>query len=231
MNLLLRCRDIAETRAFYRDVLGFEVRDAANGTVSAIKGADTLIFSILDALGATPSLSGTLYFFVRDLDAYYALLKDRVSFAWPLQDMPYGTREFAVRDCNGYTLAFAQDRTGPAAPVPILRSFDEAKAREFYIDFLGFQVDWQHRFEPGLPLYMQVSKGACVLHLSEHHGDATPGAALRIETSGLDALRDALLAKQYKNARPGIVDQPWGRDMAIADPFGNRLIFTTLLRP
>jgi len=40
--------------------------------------------------------------------------------------------------------------------IPILRSFDEAKAREFYLGFLGFKVDWEHRFEPGLPLYMQV---------------------------------------------------------------------------
>ena len=36
---------------------------------------------------------------------------------------------------------------------PILRIFDEAKAKEFYVDFLGFKVDWEHRFEPGLPLY------------------------------------------------------------------------------
>jgi hypothetical protein len=43
---------------------------------------------------------------------------------------------------------------------PILRIFDEAKAKEFYIDFLGFKVDWEHRFEAGLPLYMQISKMA-----------------------------------------------------------------------
>ncbi len=41
--------------------------------------------------------------------------------------------------------------------VPILRIFDLAKAREFYCDFLGFKVDWEHRFKPGLPMYMQVS--------------------------------------------------------------------------
>src|SRR5690349_4182951 len=52
---------------------------------------------------------------------------------------------------------------------PILRSFDEAKAREFYVGFLGFKVDWEHRFEPDTPLYMQVSRDGCVLHLSEHH--------------------------------------------------------------
>jgi catechol 2,3-dioxygenase-like lactoylglutathione lyase family enzyme len=56
--------------------------------------------------------------------------------------------------------------------VPILRSFDETKAREFYVDFLGFTVDWTHRFEPDLPLYMQVSRDGIVLHISEHHGDA-----------------------------------------------------------
>ena len=29
-------------------------------------------------------------------------------------------------------------------------------------------------------------------------------------------------------SRPGIIEQPWGRDMCIADPFGNRLIFCHL---
>lgn len=118
---------------------------------------------------------------------------------------------------------------GPTTP--ILRIFDDAKAREFYVDFLGFTVDWEHRFEDGLPLYMQVSKDGCVLHLSEHHGDASPGAAMRIETADLDGFQRELAAKQYKYARPGIVQQPWGtRDMSIADPFGNRLIFTAPIR-
>ena len=49
------------------------------------------------------------------------------------------------------------------------------KAREFYIEFLGFAVDWEHRFEGVAPVYMQVSRGNLVLHLSEHHGDACPG--------------------------------------------------------
>jgi uncharacterized glyoxalase superfamily protein PhnB len=112
-------------------------------------------------------------------------------------------------------------------PIPILRIFDQQKAREFYVDFLGFAVDWEHRFEDGLPLYMQVSKGDCLLHLSEHHGDSSPGAAMRIETEDLDAFRHELLAKQYKYVRPGIEETPWGtRDMSVRDPFGNRLTFT-----
>jgi catechol 2,3-dioxygenase-like lactoylglutathione lyase family enzyme len=113
-------------------------------------------------------------------------------------------------------------------PIPILRSFDEAKAKEFYVGFLGFTVDFEHRFEPGLPLYMQVSRDGCVLHLSEHHGDASPGGAIRIETSELDTFQTELASKQYGYARPGIDEQPWGRDMSVKDPFGNRLIFSAL---
>ena len=113
-----------------------------------------------------------------------------------------------------------------ARVVPILRIFDERKAREFYVDFLGFTVDWEHRFEDDLPLYMQVSLDECVLHLSAHHGDCCPGAAIRIDTDGLESYRRMLLDKRYRYARPGIETTPWGsREMSILDPFGNRLTF------
>ena len=111
---------------------------------------------------------------------------------------------------------------------PILRSFDEAKAREFYVDFLGFKVDWEHRFADDLPLYMQVSNDECVIHLSEHYGDCSPGSAVRIETTDLAAYHQQLLAKRYRNARPGIEKTPWGtQEMCVNDPFGNRLIFAS----
>jgi catechol 2,3-dioxygenase-like lactoylglutathione lyase family enzyme len=110
-------------------------------------------------------------------------------------------------------------------PIPVLRIFDEAKAREFYCGFLGFTVDWEHRFEPTFPLYLQVSSGACVLHLSEHYGDASPGALVRIPVDDIEGYIEGLNAQRYKFARPGINDQPWGRECAIGDPFHNRLVF------
>jgi catechol 2,3-dioxygenase-like lactoylglutathione lyase family enzyme len=111
---------------------------------------------------------------------------------------------------------------------PILRIFDEAKAREFYVEFLGFKVDWEHRFETDLPLYMQVSKEDCILHLSEHFGDGSPGAHIRIEMTGLDEFQQSLVSKRYKHARPGIENTPWKtREMTIADPSGNRLTFAS----
>ena len=109
---------------------------------------------------------------------------------------------------------------------PVLRIFDEAKAREFYVDFLGFSVEWEHRFEEGLPLYLEVSRDAVRIHLTEHHGDCSPGAAFRIETGDLDALHAELIGKNYMFARPAIDTMPWGtREMTVRDPFGNRLTF------
>lgn len=110
--------------------------------------------------------------------------------------------------------------------VPILRSFDEGKAREFYLGFLGFAVDWEHRFEPEMPLYMQVSREGVVLHISEHHGDATPGAHVRVEISGLREFHAELTSKRYKNNRPGLEHPVWGGlEMTVADPFSNRITF------
>ena len=111
---------------------------------------------------------------------------------------------------------------------PNLRMFDEAKAKEFYIDFLGFTIGFEHRFEPGTPLYMGLSLDGCFIHLSEHHGDASPGAHIRIECSNVDELQKRLIEKHYKYGRPGVADMPWGtRELNAHDPFGNRLTFFT----
>ena len=108
---------------------------------------------------------------------------------------------------------------------PIVRIFDEAKAREFYVDFLGFKIDWEHRFDANFPLYLQISKDDCILHLSEHYGGCSPGAAMRIETKELEAFQAHLAAKNYKYAKPHIEEMPWGLEMSVQDPFGNRLTF------
>jgi len=114
--------------------------------------------------------------------------------------------------------------------VPILRVFDVAKAKEFYLDFLGFQVDWEHRFEPELPLYKQISRGDLVIHLSEHHGDGPPGTAVFVDMTGLRKFHHEITAKRYPNLRPGIERMPWNADvMAVTDPFGNNIRFTEYL--
>ena len=99
-----------------------------------------------------------------------------------------------VKDCN--TLAASGGRPGRAAPpavgsgVPVLRVMSAEVALRFYVGYLGFSLDWEHRFEPGLPLYVQVSRSNAVLHLSEHHGDGSPHGVVWFPVADVYELRD-----------------------------------------
>ncbi|EPX75620.1 glyoxalase superfamily protein [Salipiger mucosus] len=111
------------------------------------------------------------------------------------------------------------------ACIPVLRIFDVAKAREFYCGFLGFEVLFEDRFEPGLPLYMGIARAGLTLHLTEHHGDACPGATVFVPVTGLRLLHRELSDRNYAYNRPGLEDLPWGLQVEVHDPFGNRLRF------
>ena len=108
---------------------------------------------------------------------------------------------------------------------PVLRIFDEDKAREFYTGFLGFTLDWEHRFGDNFPLYAQVSRAGLVLHLSGHHGDATPGSSVFVRMTGVRAFQAELAAQDYTNMKPGLTEEPWGLVTSVTDPFTNRIHF------
>jgi len=116
--------------------------------------------------------------------------------------------------------------------IPILRIFDLAKADEFYVGYLGFQIDWSHRFDDNAPLYRQVSRGDLVLHLSEHHGDGSPGARLRVMMRGVEAFHRELVSKNYRYMRPGLETTPWRTlETGVIDPFGNSIRFCERISP
>jgi hypothetical protein len=110
--------------------------------------------------------------------------------------------------------------------IPILRIFSVEKAKEFYVGFLGFAVDWEHRFDEKAPVYMQISRTGCVLHLSEHHGDCCPGSTVFLRVTGLDEYHREISAKGYGYLRPGIEPTCHNSNcMEVIDPFGNRIRF------
>ena len=76
-----------------------------------------------------------------------------------------------------------------------------------------------------LPLYAQVSHAGRHLHLSENHGDATPGGASMIAVDNVRTYCVELLTQRHRKARPGIEENPRGRTMTVLDTFGNRLVF------
>jgi uncharacterized glyoxalase superfamily protein PhnB len=110
--------------------------------------------------------------------------------------------------------------------IPVLRIFDYNKAIEFYVDWLGFQIDWEHHFDSNSPAYLQITRDFITLHLSEHHGDCSPGAKVFIEYPDLKSYHQKLLAKSYKYNRPGLEKAFYGAwTMEVTDPFANRLLF------
>jgi uncharacterized glyoxalase superfamily protein PhnB len=116
--------------------------------------------------------------------------------------------------------------------IPLLRIFDSAKAEEFYVGFLGFKIDWTHRFDEAAPVYMQVSRGGLTLHLTGHHGDCCPGTTVFVRLKGVDELHREITAKGYGSMRPGVENTFYGsKCMEVTDPFGNRLRFDETPEP
>jgi len=119
----------------------------------------------------------------------------------------------------------AKPAIGIEPPVPIFRIFSVEKAMEFYCGFLGFTLDWEHRFGENSPLYCQVSRENMQLHLSEHSGDASPGARAFVRVRDVRAYQAELAAKRYRYMNPGVEEAPWGLEMGVIDPFNNRITF------
>jgi catechol 2,3-dioxygenase-like lactoylglutathione lyase family enzyme len=112
------------------------------------------------------------------------------------------------------------------AAIPLFRIFDYALAKAFYIDWLGFQIDWEHQFAPAMPRYLQVSRDSLILHLTEHFGDCCPGAKAFVHTDDVEALHRELRQRPNPNMNPGLEEAPWGaRIIEVIDPFGNRICF------
>lgn len=104
--------------------------------------------------------------------------------------------------------------------------FDVDRTLEFYCEYLGFAVDWEHRFEAGAPLYVQVSRSSAVIHLSEHYGDGSPNTVLWIPVDDVETFQAELIAHEHGYSRPGIEeDGPGGPTMTVIDPAGNHLRF------
>ncbi|MGW4457713.1 glyoxalase superfamily protein [Streptomyces albidoflavus] len=98
--------------------------------------------------------------------------------------------------------------------VPILRVEDAAAAVAWY-ERLGFTRQWEHRFQPGLPAFVEVARGGVRLFLSEHEGDARPDTLVYLRVRDVEAIA----------AEFGVTaeEAPWAREIELRDPDGNRL--------
>ncbi|HFK5562236.1 TPA: glyoxalase superfamily protein [Elizabethkingia anophelis] len=116
------------------------------------------------------------------------------------------------------------------AVIPVLRMFDYQKAKEFYVDWLGFEILWEHTFEENFPVYMEIQRANIKFHLSEHHGDGTPGTHIFIWCDGIEDFHRELSAKDYKYNKPRLQETFYeALSFTVTDPFGNSIIFNQKL--
>lgn len=110
--------------------------------------------------------------------------------------------------------------------IPILRIFDYKKAIEFYVDWLGFKINWEHTFEDNAPVYLEIEKDGLIIHLSEHHGDGTPGTNVFVWCTGIEEFHKEIINKKYKYNKPGLEKTFYGSlAVTVIDPFHNQIIF------
>lgn len=117
--------DVGRSMAFYRDVLGFTVTQTVpdkapfvfawmqRGPVVIFLNDQTVAKKDMPAVGNRP-LGGslTIYISVKGIDALHTSIGTRAVIVMPLTTMPYGMREFAVKDPDGYVVQFAEDVSG-----------------------------------------------------------------------------------------------------------------------
>ena len=104
---MLQTSDMDRTIAWYGDVLGFRCVGRMDGWCRLEQGGVSLMFMKNDHVGA-PHATATQYIYVDDLDALWEALKDRITPEWGPELMPYGMREFAIKDPDGYYLSFGE---------------------------------------------------------------------------------------------------------------------------
>lgn len=109
--------DLDATLRFYVDVLGFSQTGAwreadARLVWAEVTRGDARLWFFRDTPvePLTPVFSGLIYLFVGPVTPLAAALADvGVIFEWGPETQPYGLREVALRDPNGYLLVFAED--------------------------------------------------------------------------------------------------------------------------
>ncbi len=113
--------------------------------------------------------------------------------------------------------------------LPTLRISSYAKSKAFYVDGLGFKIDWEHRFRPDFPVFMQVSRDGLAIFLTEHAGDCPPGGLVHLYVPDVDAWFTELQHTGGPVAEPPTESLPGLRDMTVVDPDGNKLRICTRL--
>lgn len=115
-------KNVSENVEFYKTKLGFEPvyvqteNEIVNfailkdENVQILIGEKDILWKYIPELKNKPESNQILlYFEMTDVDSYYEKIKSKVKVVRELYESWYKTREFWIKDCNGYLIAFYQN--------------------------------------------------------------------------------------------------------------------------
>lgn len=251
--------DVLQSVDYYCEVLGFE-RPALWGepVVFAMPKRENIIIILQNRGKMEVSNNSGLwdaYFWVKDADQLFQDFKERgatVAYEPVLRDS-YGCFEFAVKDPDGYTLAFGQEYenepffeqnplAGKVGPVnapsgqllpklqylsPVLASADVPKDVAWYEDKLGFKnvYDSSH-YREGPVDYAVVGRQNLYLHLQFQYPKDMTSTDIRFQVQHIETLAREFIAKGLMTADQIRRKTAWKTtEFGFFDPSGNRLTF------
>jgi catechol 2,3-dioxygenase-like lactoylglutathione lyase family enzyme len=111
------------------------------------------------------------------------------------------------------------DMTLEVVTVPVR---DTDRAKDFYADKLGFNVDMDVKVDGGVRFVQLTPPGSnCSIHLAEGASVMEPGT-LKGLILVVDDARKARASLEEKGVRlSDVEEQPWGRHVYFSDPDGN----------
>ena len=112
---VLAVPDLPRSSAFYRDVLGFEIREMAPGWLSYVKDSCHIMAGECPDAIPPRDLGDHSYFaylVVERVDEYYQrAIAARAEIVKVLRDEPWGMREFGLRTADGHRLMIGSERS------------------------------------------------------------------------------------------------------------------------
>lgn len=103
-----------------------------------------------------------------------------------------------------------------------------SRSLKFYIDKLGFILEWHHQLKPGEPRIAQLSAEDQHLLLSEFGGDGESKAVVEFATANLSDVHKKVAGRGIDMVFTS-GDQDSAAGIEVADPDGNRLRFRQAL--
>lgn len=113
--------------------------------------------------------------------------------------------------------------------VPALRITDYESRKKFYVEGLGFHMEWEHRFRPDFPVFMSIRRDDMRIFLTQHSGDCQVGGLVHFYVDDADAWYREFIGRGITIENPPDEDIPGTLMFTVTDLDGNQLRFVSIV--